>query len=97
MPDTAAATLLKSPALKRLLAKPNKAPAPPIACFGVMESCFVSWPTSAGLGFLAVFVLELCACAGSAVTAKRTIRQAAAHINGNRFIAACMLSLHSLP
>src|ERR1700674_3958845 len=55
MPGTAAATLLKFAALKRLLAKPNNAPAPPIACFGVMESCFVSWSTSAGLGFFAVF------------------------------------------
>jgi hypothetical protein len=42
MPGTAAATLLKSAGLNLLLAKPNIAPAPPVACAGVTFNCFVS-------------------------------------------------------
>src|SRR5262252_7882497 len=52
MPGTLSATLLKSAALSRLLARPNSAPAPPLACAGVMESPFVNWPISSGLAFL---------------------------------------------
>src|SRR5579862_1727595 len=42
IPGTLAATWLKSPGLRRLLANPNNAPAPPLACSGVMESVFVN-------------------------------------------------------
>src|SRR3954469_16791980 len=41
-PGTLAATLLKSSAVNRFFANPNSAPAPPLACAGVMESAFVN-------------------------------------------------------
>src|SRR5215469_5251302 len=49
IPGTLAATLLKSAALSLLLATPNSAPAPPLACSGVIDSDFVNWPISSGL------------------------------------------------
>src|ERR1700761_3655121 len=60
IPGTAAATLLKFSGLNLLLANPKMAPAPPVACALVTPSCWVSWPTSSGLGFAAA---AACACA----------------------------------
>src|SRR5215469_5445626 len=62
MPGTTADILLKSAALKLLLANPKSAPAPPVACEGVTESCLVSAPTSSGLGVFAAVVTAFCAC-----------------------------------
>jgi hypothetical protein len=53
IPGTAAATLLKSAGLRRLLAKLNNVPAPPVACAGVMESSLVNWPINSGLALAA--------------------------------------------
>jgi hypothetical protein len=41
IPGTLAATLLKSDEIQPALARLNSAPAPPLACAGVMESAFV--------------------------------------------------------
>ena len=70
MPGTTAATLRKSAAPKRLLANPKSAPAPPVACVGVIESCFVRSPTSSGLGALDAALTLFCACAIPRRTAK---------------------------
>jgi len=44
--DVGPATLLKPDGTHPALARLNSAPAPPLVCPGVMESAFVSWPTS---------------------------------------------------
>src|SRR5579864_843227 len=56
MPGTAAATLPNSAAVRRVLARPNRAPDPPLACAGVMESSFVSRPTRSGLALLTMLL-----------------------------------------
>ena len=75
IPGTLAATLLKSVGPSRLLASPNSAPAPPLACAGVMESAFVNCPISSGL---AVFANVAGTSAASAICAKNTKKTAAA-------------------
>ena len=74
MPGTVSATLPKSVGLNRLLASPNSAPAPPLACVGVMESAYVNCPTSSGL---AVFAASCGPSPARAICAKRTSRPVA--------------------
>src|ERR1043165_724718 len=52
IPGTAFESFRKSSGFSLVFATPNNAPLPPTACSGVIESCFVSWPTSSGLGVL---------------------------------------------
>src|SRR4030095_5152176 len=51
MPGTAFDNLRKSSGFSFVFANPKIAPAPPMACSGLIESCLVKFPTSSGLGF----------------------------------------------
>src|SRR5262245_34889924 len=88
MPGTASETLPNSSGLRRLLARPNKAPAPPVACFSVTFRSLLSWPTSSGLGLAPGATADTgllgadrglfgslgnCACAGMEAPKRHTI------------------------